>query len=155
MIRVERREQVRSVFAANYLTFQYQFVEFFAEHLSDLSRVFKGDLQQMIVLALLGQVRMRAMRDAAADGLDPWTLPEDRVSTSASRLADVTGIPRETVRRKLALLEAKGWATRGPQGRWSLAVEDRQAVARLGLEALDARAIDRVARLVTDLERML
>lgn len=150
-----REEEVRAIFAADYRTFQYRFVEFFIDHLADLSRAFRGDLQAMIVLALIGQVHMRAMRQAALAGQDPSALPPERLSISASRIADVTGIPRQTVRRKLEALERRGWALRGETGAYRLALRDGTAAARIDLEAVDRRALARVARLFRDLEAIV
>jgi len=150
-----RLDEVRSVFEANYLQYQYQFVEFFVEHLSDISRAFRGDLQSMILLALVGQVQMQAMRTAAAAGEDPHALPPERLGITASRLADVTGIPRQTVRRKLEGLERTGWIVRNDEAAWRIAYENGQAVARTDLEELDRRAMDRVARLFCDLEKLV
>ncbi|MCZ0964585.1 hypothetical protein [Paracoccus benzoatiresistens] len=152
----QRVEEVRAVFAADYLTYQYCFVEFFLEHLSDISRAFRGDLQTLIVLALIGQVQMRAMRQAATTGQDPCLLPPERLSISASRIADVTGIPRQTVRRKFAALERKGWVMRTETGAYRLAMrDDGNAPARIDLEMLDRRAMVRVARLFRDLEAIV
>ncbi len=150
--RASRTEEVRSIFEADYPAFQYRFVEFFIEHLSDVSRALRGDLQAVIVLALIGQVQMRAMRQAALAGQDPYSLPAERVSISASRIADVTGIPRQTVRRKFVALERRGWVVQGESGAYRLAIRDGTAPARIDLEAVDRRAMARVARLFRDLE---
>lgn len=42
----------------------------------------------------------------------------DHSPTNTQSIAHVTAIPRESVRRKLARLEAKGWVTRDPEGNW-------------------------------------
>ncbi|MFW5834685.1 MAG: hypothetical protein ACOCYE_11365 [Pseudomonadota bacterium] len=83
-------------FRDNYVRFQYAFVEFLAGHLTDLSREFRGDLQLPLILAALGQRTL--LWQAEADRAEPpaWT-----PTMAAARIADVTGIPRETVRRKL------------------------------------------------------
>lgn len=152
----KRVEEVKAAFRDDYRAYQYRFVEFFIEHLSDVSRAFRGDLQAMIVLALVGQVQMRATRAAVQAGLDPREIPAERVSITASRIADVTSIPRETVRRKLSLLGRKGWIRRNAGGSWRLAVGHGGDVpARADLAEVDARAIERVARLFRDLESIV
>ncbi len=151
----KRVEDAQAALAANYRAYQYRFVEFFVEHLSDVSRAFHGDLQAMIVLALVGQVQMRATRAAVEAGIDPRAIPAERVSITASRIADVTRIPRETVRRKLGLLGDKGWVRRNPDGSWRPVVENGEAPARADLAEVDARAIERVARLFRDLENIV
>ena len=94
--------QVGAAFRNNYLHFQYEFVEFFTEHLADLSKTFRGDLQLVLVLAVVGQLHLRGLMN------DQRTA----AGISASRLADVTGVPRETVRRKLESLEKLGLVER-------------------------------------------
>jgi len=141
-------------FSANYRAYQYRFVEFFVEHLADLSRTFGGDLQQMFVLAIIGQVQMRAMHEAAAVGEDPLRLPPERVSIAASRIADVTGIPRETVRRKLAALKTKGWVEQTSSSAWRLVVDAQRVPARVDLDDVNERALTRISRLFAEFETL-
>jgi DNA-binding MarR family transcriptional regulator len=147
-----RAKEVQAALLANYSLYQYRFVEFFIEHLCDASRTFRGDLQEMMVLALVGQVQLRAMRTAVEAGIDPHDLPADRLSITASSIADVTGIPRETVRRKLTSLDRRGWIMRNADGSCRLCISDGVAAAKVDLSEIDARALDRVARLFRDLE---
>jgi DNA-binding transcriptional ArsR family regulator len=153
--RTERADELCEAFHTNYLTCQYRFVEFLVEHLADVSRAFSGDLQQAIVLAIVGQVRLRAVREATARG-EPLSPRLQGDGTTASRIADVTSIPRETVRRKLEALRRKGWVEQDEDRLWRLEV-DADGVgtpARRDLAAVDARALPRIARLVADLERL-
>jgi hypothetical protein len=137
---------------------RYHYVEFFTEHLSDCCRVFGGDLQEMFVLAVMGQVHLRALLDEGPDGtVTPRTIPGP-AGISASRIADVTGIPRQTVRRKLAKLESRGWAVPRASGLWVLAVRDGVALAREGeggLDDLDARSMGRVLRMARRMARII
>jgi hypothetical protein len=149
-----RADRVRAALASNYSEYQYRFVEFFVEHLCDLSLAFRGDLQQMIVLAVVGQVRLYANNAARAAGEDVLSIDDSRLTITASRIADVTGIPRETVRRKLLALERKGWISRDASSGWSLVVA-AEVPARVALSDLDARAIGRVARLFAGLEAIV
>lgn len=138
-------------FAEDYSRYQYAFVEFLTAHLTDIARAFDGDLQQPLILAIIGQVRLRARRHAeATGGVLP---PPDALSITASRLADVTGIPRETVRRKLKLLEARGWIARRPDGAVFLAADASGDVvpARRHFAEQDERTRRQVARLVIEL----
>lgn len=129
---------------------RYQYVEFLADHLADCSRVFGGDLQEMLVLAVMGQVLLRAQLDAGPDGrVTPRTMP-GAVGITASRIADVTGIPRQTVRRKLMKLQDRGWVEQRDTGFWAVCLREGTALARQGedgLGALDARAMHRVGRM--------
>lgn len=151
----ERVEDARAAFEANYRAYQYRFVEFFIDHLSDLSRTFRGDLQAMIVLALVGQVYIRATSAAIELGYDPHDIAPERLSTTTSRIADVTGIPRETVRRKLQVLEGMGWVRRNDDNSWRLAIRDGRSTARDALGEIDHRALQRVARLFGDLDAIV
>jgi hypothetical protein len=120
-----------------YRTFQYQFVEFFVEHLTDLSAVFDGDLQEMLVLAIVGQVCIRAEE-----------MGRENAPISASRISDVTAIPRQTVRRKLQSLARRGWVEQVEGGGWQIIMIDREAAAREGLRDLDQRSMERAIKFV-------
>lgn len=150
-----RAARLSEAFRSDYRSYQYRFVEFFAEHLADISRTFAGDLQQVMVLAILGQMRLRAIRDAAIRGEAP-AMRIQGDSTTASRISDVTSIPRQTVRRKLLALQKLGWVIQDDGGLWRIVV-DADGVAspvRRDLAALDERAVVRIARLVADLEEL-
>lgn len=137
-------------FGADYRTYQYVFVDFLVEHLADLSRCYGGDFHQIMILAIIGQRRLHAHYDPEEQG----SIKHNEMTISSSRLADITGIPRETVRRKLALMQSKGWLTHGTDGAWSLAVDrcgHDLPVPRDHAE-FDMRARWRVARLVAALE---
>lgn len=153
--KAERADEARAAFAGQYMDYQYRFVEFFVEHLEDVSRVFRGDLQQMNVLAIIGQLRLRAVRSAVLAGEEPAAIPPERCAIGASRIADVTATPRQTVRRKLELLEQKGWIERLEDGLWTLHYDDGVSNARKGLSDVDRRAVDRIARLFADLEAIV
>lgn len=143
------------MFMSHYPDVQYRLVQFVIEHLSDAGRAFKGDLQAALVLAVIGQVYLNALLSRDGTAHDPATLPTKRVSTSATRIADVTGIPRQTVRRKLEFLENRGWVVRNADSTYCLAVQNGQSAAKRDLRDTDARGLRRMARLFIDLERLL
>lgn len=151
----ERAREVSEIFGQSYMDYQYRFVEFFVEHLEDVSRAFRGDLQQMMVLAIIGQVKLRVVRDAMLAGEDPATIPQERCGIGASRIADVAAIPRQTVRRKLELLEQRGWIERLDDSTWTLRYRDGISAAHVGLSDVDRRSIDRVARVFAELEALV
>ena len=128
----------------NYPIIQYNFVETITEHLADCSRVFDGDLQQVLLLGLIGQVHLEHHRRNDGDVQHVRGL-------SASRLSDVTGIPRQTVRRKLAILAGRGWIEETTPGSWRIKMADHGSVARQDLAGLDHRNIQRMARFVSSL----
>lgn len=151
--RDRRTEVLLERFAEHYPIYQYAFVEFVVDHLTDLARSFEGDLQKMLLLAVIGQRRLRAIREA---GGDPRAVPAERMSVSASRLADVTGIPRESVRRKLARMEERGWIAQAADGGWFILADESGTDTRVrrDLAEVDLRSRRRVARLVADLEAL-
>lgn len=134
-------------FQRNYLKAQYLWVQFSTEWLSECTRTFGGDLQQMVILSLIGQVTLE--RAAAANGqLDDLT----RTGINASRISDVTGIPRETVRRKLLVLEQKGWIEVDGNANWSIRIVDGQAPVKAALAPLEEFAIRGVTKFVAAFE---
>ncbi len=147
----ERAEFARSAFERQYREFQYRFVEFLVEHLTDLSREFRGDLQMPMILAIIGQVMIHSMQK----GDESAEAGQGAAAISASRIADITGISRQTVRRKLAALERLGWIEQLPGRSWRLRMDGGRATAQSDLAQLDAREIRRVAFLFAELERLV
>lgn len=141
-----RRAVTASLFE-HYPTVQYHFVQFLAEHLTDCRKTLGGDFDDLMMLAVLGQRFLQA-RQAHASG-DGGA--EDRVWMSALRLSDVTGVPRESVRRKLNRLAARNWVMHDPARGWRLAGSFEMATARIDLADLDWRGLDRLGRLMAAL----
>lgn len=137
---------VEAAFRKNYARFQYCLVDFLADQLVETSRRFGGDMEAVVLLALLGQTHLNALLAAEAGGRTTSEIPPDRKGMTTSRLADASGIPRETVRRKLTSLAGRGWLDR-EDGFWHLAMEGQDAVARGDLGELDEGGIRRTARL--------
>lgn len=135
--------------ADNYPVFQYAYNQFLSEHLADLSREFDGDLQQVLILCVIGQVSISERLRAAK--------PEEGqpAGITASRLADVCGIPRETVRRKLKRLEQKNWISCNGDQSWTIVINEGVSTPRKDLLQLDERAVSRLARLHATLERLV
>lgn len=127
--------------SSNAMYFRYHLVEFVTEHLIDLSRCFDGDLQEALILAVIGQVHVQ---DRIKGAVDPASLTR---SIAASRIADITRIPRQTVRRKLAALGRRGWIEQDEHKGWLISVRAGAAVAQGDLARLDARGIQRGIRL--------
>ncbi len=101
-----------------------------------------------LILAIIGQEYLT--------GLFAGRAAERPVrAISALRIADVTGLPRETVRRKLGILAEKGWIERKRAG-WALVTfDDAGSPARRDLAGLDQRGLERLARLCIAVERVL
>ncbi len=133
-------DQVHRSLRDNYPGAQYHFVQFLSEHLVDCTRVFEGDLTRMVVLAILGQALLGAHRAPGDAG--------PRRSMTASRIADVSGLDRETVRRKLKALAARGWISQNADRSWEIAAgRDGETRVRQDLAGLDGRGLERLARL--------
>jgi hypothetical protein len=91
-----------------------------------LRRDFDGDLDAMLVLLTLSLGTDQAdWKAALLAEAEPAT---QRRLTNTQSIADTTGIPRETVRRKLAAMAARGWVQRRDDGNWT---PTRQAAADL------------------------
>jgi hypothetical protein len=95
----------------------YLLGRFSIEHLIRVNRAFDGDLTAAIVLGVIAHYNYRRFYDEVAAGAVegfhalvargahmPYLRPCNAMSVSAS-----TGIPRETVRRKIRWLIEKGW----------------------------------------------
>jgi len=92
----------------------------FVELMICLRREFDGDLDLMLVMAVIGERRL-SRRDPDAtithEGLGATPVLETSgASINAHSIAEYTGIPRETVRRKVAALITCGWAARDDHG---------------------------------------
>ena len=85
---------------------------FLLEHLVSV-RQRLGDLDTALLLTVIGL--------SALQGARAGQVPDAPVN--AHSLALVTGIPRETVRRKLAALGRRGWIEPSPDGGWRLVIE--------------------------------
>lgn len=152
--RSHRADGLAAAFEAQYFDYQYIFVEFLIGHMVDAARAFDGDYHELLVMAVLGQARLAALRAASESGLPLSDIEASAESTNASRIADITKIPRQTVRRKLASLSERGWVERDAEGAYRLVSVDGRSSARRDLAEPDHRALHRIARLVADLESL-
>jgi hypothetical protein len=94
----------------------------FVDLLLVLRQEFEGDLDMMLILAIIGDRRIwqRACKeDVSYAGLGKTPLPleaSDAISINVLSIANFTSIPRETVRRKVAALIERGWVDREDNG---------------------------------------
>lgn len=106
----------------------------FAELLIALRRHFLGDLDLMLVLAVIGSRTLPARR---LEGMSYAEFADGRVGrlthnpnfTNVQSVAECSGIPRETVRRKVRELEMLGWVRRQEGGYLVVSEEAREALA--------------------------
>jgi hypothetical protein len=137
--------------AAQWAGAQYAFVHMLTEHLVDCRRAFRGDLDAMLVLAILGQNHLKALLAGETDARTPGT----PFGITASRIADVTDMPRQTVRRKLQDLAKRGWLTQNSDAAWVLSGPPDDTSAGQDLAELSQRGLGRAIRLRDDLNRIL
>lgn len=144
------RADILQRFEENYVPTQYALVQFVSEHLADCSRAFKGDLVAMLVLAIIGQAHLTALRNGRG-GSGEQHVP---AGVHALRIADITAIPRETVRRKLSSLKDLGWIDHVESGWVLVSAPGGTTNARRDLTDLDRRGLERLARLFSELSRI-
>ncbi|HET9695025.1 MAG TPA: hypothetical protein VFP48_11630 [Steroidobacteraceae bacterium] len=129
-----------------HLELSYLIGRYVTDHLLRVNRVFEGDLTAALVLATIAQRNMQRFYDDVARrserGLDRLVEADEHLphlrACNALSVSDATGIPRETVRRKVKWLIAKGWVTAGERGRLAIARRigkqfeefDRESIAR-------------------------
>lgn len=96
---------------------------FFLSYLNNVYREFEGDLVLPIVLGEIAHHNILRFYSSNGDGME---VHEEMVNhpewvrylepTNAFSISSATGIPRETVRRKIAKLEKKGWIVKNNRG---------------------------------------
>jgi hypothetical protein len=90
----------------------------FVRHLKSVYRAFDGELLEAIVLGEVGHHNLSAYfadaKKARRSGQVPPPMPKeyDYLPTNTHSIAQATGIPRETVRRKVKALVSRGWLQR-------------------------------------------
>lgn len=91
----------------------------FTSLLVECRRVFDGDMDLLLILSVIGERVLTAERSR---GLTYSEFLEGRRAAGISRrinaqsVADYTGIPRETVRRKINRLIERGWVKKNDDG---------------------------------------
>lgn len=104
----------------------------FTRLLIQLRDRFDGDLELALVLAVIGDrtrpenwtpelLTYRQMTHGGSDEHRQYPI-------NIQSISEYSGIPRETVRRKVAILQSKGWVTRDADGRLAIS---RTAAAEL------------------------
>lgn len=117
----------------------------FTRLLTQLRTRFDGDLELMLVLAVIGErtrpetwtPELQTYRQLTRNSEDAHLQHPINVQS----VSDFSGIPRETVRRKVRILERKGWIVRDTDGRLS--------VSRTAGQDLEDATSDSIAYLET------
>jgi hypothetical protein len=98
-------------------------------HVENLTRllilcrqVFDGDMDLFLVMAVVGERTFSARNADKSLDFETWqsggARSAKREEINASSIAHFCRIPRETVRRKLAVLKAKGWVVVDERGNY-------------------------------------
>lgn len=130
------RGLIEQLYATDFPAAQSIWVEAFLPLLIDLRRVFGNDLDKVIILSVIGQQMLRdpAMPALSHDDAQRGPFPDwQGRTTNIDALARATGIPRESVRRKVGELIAEDLVVRTDAG--GLAVQ-AGASARLASSTL-------------------
>lgn len=156
---MEERDQAEDLDAAleriirdHNTIFHFHVAEFMAVHLSDCCDVFDGDLHEMLVFTVMAQ---RYLREQMILPDEEDALRDSRRVVSATRIAAQTGMPRETVRRKLAALQARGWVEKTGRAEWRIAVVNGHTAVKPALEDFVRREVRRVVKLGRALRPLL
>lgn len=117
----------------------------------NLRETFGNDLDKSIILAVIGQRMLQIGLDRPIDfdqaRTGKYELDLSRM-TNVESIAEATGIPRETVRRKVSELLEIGWLERGAKGRLSVthqATDKLESATQIIAELLGAM-FDALAR---------
>lgn len=139
------------------LEISYLMGRFLGEHLVRVYHLFEGDLSAAIVFATVAQHNVQRFYDEIARdsdaGFDELVessqhLPHMRHCNALS-VSAATGVPRETVRRKVRTLEAKGWLRVGDRG--ELVIAPRISKQFTSFDRESSRQFEKYARQVLKL----
>jgi hypothetical protein len=127
--------------------FEVTFVlgRFFTEHFIRVYKAFDGDLTAAIVLGTIGQHNFRRYYDELGkDAPEGWHQLVTRGAhleyarpCNAMSVSESTGIPRETVRRKIRQLIARGWVRKEGPDELYVTREPAKHFAEFNLETLE------------------
>lgn len=148
------RGLVEGLFRSDFNRFQGLWVEEHLRLMTVLRRYFGNDMDKIMIMAAIGQQQLRdpalPQRAYAPASVGPL-LGNPARYTNVDRIAAATGIPRESVRRKVNELIAAGWVER--VGKRALAVHpraaaDMQPATSTVFDILDRMFAEFAARLV-------
>jgi hypothetical protein len=123
---------VHQVMERQFSTLHPVWIEQHLNLLCELRRVFGGDLDTPIILAVIGQRYFETIVGkpfSYSDALDGKAPPTGERLTNIESVAEAAGIPRETVRRKVNDMIRRGWIIKGPRGALTVTAEASNALA--------------------------
>lgn len=138
------------VFERNYYHTAYLFSRFTVPYMRNVYREFDGDILLYIVLGEIGNRNASRFFDVEQEGAfndraSTETLMNDETERermvrpcNTLSISDATGIPRETVRRKVNILIKKNWVQQNEKGHLYLTLESGQNFERLLLSSVES-----------------
>ncbi len=139
----------QTVVAEKYAQFKHEFLELLFAVLVDERPVFGNDLDSLLVYTAVSRYYLRDERVGLS--LEDRDLGR-RFTLNATRIAESTRIPRETVRRKLRQLESKGFLEKGPREDWRVVVRNGQPVIRSEYSHVWQQEMTRIVKFVKALK---
>ncbi len=154
-ISLPTRDAVLEGYHRRFVEAQYVWTSFLLVHLIECRRRI-GDLDAMVVLIVIGLAALRQVQkvrelegEHISLGYMTADVPDKGEAVNAYSIANITGIPRENVRRRLADLAEKGWIEQAEDGGWRIRkAESGPARAATDLADLTASTVARIADFV-------
>jgi hypothetical protein len=128
--------------------------EFFMEYLRDVNKAFDGDMTACIVLGEIGQANTRRFLNLPHQDGVPTQLADVQGMAGVARgcnglsVSMASGIPRETVRRKIALLAQQGLIAPHPEGGWVATEEASRRFSPTFNRGLNLRLLQTARRIL-------
>jgi hypothetical protein len=139
----------QTVVSGNYAQFKHEFLELLFGVLVDERPIFGNDLDSLLVYTAISRHYLRDERFGLSPDEDDV---DQRGGLTASKVAESTRLPRETVRRKLHQLGSRGLLEKGPRDEWRVAVRDGQPVIRTQYSHEWQREMKRIVKFVRALK---
>lgn len=136
-----------NVFSERDVLIKHEFLEFLFGELVDMRPIFENDFDSMLIYTAISRFYLKNERVGLTEEIARST-----AGLNASRIAEWTKIPRETVRRKLLQLESRGLLERGPRDEWRIAQKDGQPVIRIEHAEAWRQELNRIVRFVKSLK---
>jgi acylphosphatase len=151
------RGVVHEAIKSNYSKLNLIWTEGLIESLTNLRTAFGNDMDKIVVLAVIGQSaqRLTPIGNTFEDSLKPSDIELPRAAvTNVQSITDSTGIPRESVRRKVNELVESGWVEKLEDGSiriiGSAAASDLRRVTEKQFVVIDKT----MSAMITELESM-
>lgn len=126
-------------------------IESLIEFLARLRAAFGGDLDAALILAVIGSAEVPRHKVLPTTTYEKHRSDAGRYDyvspVNTLSIAEITGVPRETVRRKLLLMEKRGWISRDEKGFWRVEPKGTEELAPTLKHTLDC-----LTRLFTSLD---